>query len=118
AIAAGDLHGLALRDDGTVVAWGRNSSGQTNVPAGLTNVVAIAAGSSHSLALTGDGRIVGRGLRNEGQTAFPSAATNVISISGGSVFSLALEGTDAPTPVARTLDRDVVQGGAFNLMAM
>ncbi len=118
AIAAGDVHSLALRDDGTVVAWGSNSSGQTNVPTGLTNVVAIAAGSSHSLALTGDGRIVGWGLKNDGQTAVPLAATNVISIAGGSVFSLALEGTGAPTPVGRTLDRDVAQGGAFNLMAM
>src|SRR5437773_1969178 len=118
AIAAGDLHSLALRDDGTVVAWGSNSSGQTNVPAGWTNAVAIAAGSSHSLALTGDGRIVGWGLKNDGQTAVPLAATNVISIAGGSVFSLALEGTGAPTPVGRSLDRDVVQGGAFNLMAM
>jgi len=31
---------------GYVVAWGDNSSGQTNVPTGLTNVVAIAGGDS------------------------------------------------------------------------
>ena len=29
---------------GTVIAWGDNSSGQTNVPPGLTNVIAVAAG--------------------------------------------------------------------------
>ena len=48
-------HNLALRADGTVVAWGSPIAGRTNVPAGLTNVVAIAAGSDHSLALVGKG---------------------------------------------------------------
>src|SRR5258708_26136023 len=32
-IAAGDSHSLALKADGTVVAWGGNNNGQTNVPA-------------------------------------------------------------------------------------
>src|SRR5262249_11270154 len=41
AIAAGNNHALALRWGGTVVAWGDNSNGQTNVPAGLNQVVAI-----------------------------------------------------------------------------
>jgi hypothetical protein len=42
-----------LKTDGTVVAWGYNTSGQTNVPVWLTNVVAVAGGDSHSLALMG-----------------------------------------------------------------
>ena len=32
AIAAGSHHNLALRSDGTVVAWGENSHGQLDVP--------------------------------------------------------------------------------------
>ncbi len=44
AIAGGAVHSLALKSDGTVVAWGDNNFGQTNVPTDLTNVVAIAAG--------------------------------------------------------------------------
>ena len=52
AIAAGSRHSLALKSDGTVVAWGRNDSGQANVPAGLSGVTAIAAGFAHSLALS------------------------------------------------------------------
>ena len=44
-----------------VVAWGDNDSGQTNVPSGLSNVVAIAAGGYHSLALTAEGRVVAWG---------------------------------------------------------
>ena len=34
AIAAGGYHSLALRADGTVVAWGSNSSGQLEHPPG------------------------------------------------------------------------------------
>ena len=47
AIAAGFAHSLALKGDGTVVAWGCGSSpndGQCSVPAGLSGVTAIAAG--------------------------------------------------------------------------
>jgi alpha-tubulin suppressor-like RCC1 family protein len=42
AIACGLYHSLALKADGTVVAWGINFDGQTDVPAGLNDVVAIA----------------------------------------------------------------------------
>ena len=52
AIAAWGEFSLALRADGKVVAWGRNGYGQTDVPAGLSNVVAIAAGYAHCLAIT------------------------------------------------------------------
>lgn len=44
---------LALKSDGTVVAWGFNGVGQRNVPTGLSGVTAIAAGDSHSVALIG-----------------------------------------------------------------
>jgi alpha-tubulin suppressor-like RCC1 family protein len=37
-------HSLALRGDGTVVAWGDDEYGQAAVPAGLSGVTAIAAG--------------------------------------------------------------------------
>ena len=44
------LRPLALLSD-TVVTWGNNESGQTNIPAGLTNVTAIAADGNHNLML-------------------------------------------------------------------
>ena len=53
AIAAGDYHSLALKGDGTVVAWGCANGadeGQCSVPSGLSRVTAIAAGEYHSLA--------------------------------------------------------------------
>ena len=47
AVAASTVHSLALKSDGTVVAWGCGSgsgSGQCDVPVGLAGVTAIAAG--------------------------------------------------------------------------
>ena len=52
AIAAGDEHILALRADGTVLAWGDDTLGQIDVLA-LSGVTALAAGGSQSLALVG-----------------------------------------------------------------
>jgi hypothetical protein len=51
AIAAGAVHSLALKDDGTAVAWGDNSLGQIEVPADLNDVVAVVGGDNFSLAI-------------------------------------------------------------------
>lgn len=53
-ISCGGNFGMALRKDGKLIAWGDNSYGQTNVPVGLTNIVAIAGTSYGALALTAD----------------------------------------------------------------
>jgi hypothetical protein len=52
AIAAGRDHSLAIRSDGTLVGWGYNNSGQTDVPTGM--FTAVAAGAGHSLAIRSD----------------------------------------------------------------
>jgi hypothetical protein len=87
---------LALKCDGTVVAWGDNSSGQTNVPIGLTNVVAIAAGYDHALALKADGSIVGWGDNANGEITSPIGLTNVVSIAAGDGNSVAIIGDNPP----------------------
>lgn len=51
AIAAGQGHSLALKWDGTVVAWEEGGK-EVPVPAGLKGVVAISAGNGFSLAIT------------------------------------------------------------------
>ena len=43
-IAAGHEHSLAIKEDGTVVAWGKNDYNQCDVPSGLKDVVAIEQG--------------------------------------------------------------------------
>jgi hypothetical protein len=57
-----------LKSDGTVVAWGYDGHGQTEVPAELSNVAAIAAGGSHSLALPQDADVLSA-TRGDGQSA-------------------------------------------------
>jgi alpha-tubulin suppressor-like RCC1 family protein len=78
-----------LNPDGTVVAWANTFSSSTNVPAGLTNVVAIAGGVAHSLALKRDGTVAawGSGLA---ATSVPTDLTNAVGISAGFSHSLAL----------------------------
>jgi hypothetical protein len=90
ALSAGCYHNLALKNDGTVVAWGRNSCGEAGVPPGLSNVVYVAAGCSHSLALKDNGIIVGWGDNDHGQLNVPPGLANVAALSAGNDFSLAL----------------------------
>ncbi len=85
-IAAGGAHTLALLEDGTVMAWGRNQWGQlgdgtdtgpstcdklscSTTPvavAGLSGVKALAAGEALSYALLGDGRVMAWGFNRQG----------------------------------------------------
>jgi len=74
AVSMGYMHAVALKNDGTVWAWGMNNQGQLgdgtydyrNAPEGktipvmakgLTNVTAIAAGEEFTMALRDDGTV-------------------------------------------------------------
>ncbi|PWU15579.1 MAG: hypothetical protein C5B50_15205 [Verrucomicrobia bacterium] len=76
--------------DGSAVVWGDNTYGQTNVPAGTTNVFALASGGGHLLALRVDGTVLAWGYNGNGQTNVPSYAVGVVAISAGRGHSLAL----------------------------
>jgi alpha-tubulin suppressor-like RCC1 family protein len=77
AISAGDTFSLALKRDGTVVAWGEQTESKASVPKNLTNVVTIAADGAHSLASRGDGSVVTWGRINE----VPEEITNITAVS-------------------------------------
>ncbi|MHC4479010.1 MAG: right-handed parallel beta-helix repeat-containing protein [Planctomycetota bacterium] len=102
-----------------IIAWGRNSNGQCDLPPG-GDFVAIAAGFSHSLALKADGSLISwgansnvpagndfvdiacgygysLGLRSDGSVVSWSTSSNVLAdgdcvgIAAGRGFSLALK---------------------------
>src|SRR5512136_247400 len=54
AVAGGGHHSLALKADGSVVAWGWNAYGQCNVPSPNSGFVAVAGGGEHSVGLKAD----------------------------------------------------------------
>jgi alpha-tubulin suppressor-like RCC1 family protein len=88
AIAAGQGHNLALKLDGSVIAWGSNEFGETEAPDG-TDFVAVAAGTHHSLALMKDGSIVAWGWDIYGRATAP-AGNDFVAIAAGFDSSLAI----------------------------
>ncbi len=76
---------------GTVVAWGRNSSGQTTVPAGLGLVTALTGGESHTVALKSDGTLIAWGDNSLGQTTLPGGLSAVKAIAAGQHHTIALK---------------------------
>lgn len=112
-IAAGGAHGLALRNDGVVFAWGANGSGQLGIGQnggasatpvqvlGLTNITAIAAAGNFSLALRSDNVVFAWGNNAAGQLGFGDVIfrlspeqipnlTDVVAIATGTEHSFAI----------------------------
>jgi alpha-tubulin suppressor-like RCC1 family protein len=100
AMAAGGSHSVALKTDGSVVAWGAGNAntgnypdyGQSGVPVGLSGVTAIAAGGDHTVALKTDGSVVAWGWNYYGQTTVPlEAQSGVMAIAAGELHTVALK---------------------------
>ncbi|HEY2951452.1 MAG TPA: hypothetical protein VGK40_02655 [Verrucomicrobiae bacterium] len=77
---------------GFVHAWGLAS---TNLPEGLTNMIAVSAGSRgptvHSLALRADGTVTAWGNTNYGQCNVPTNLVDVVAVAAGGRHSMALK---------------------------
>lgn len=88
-VSVGSYHFVALRKDGTVVAWGNNDQHQCDVPQGLTNVIAVAAGGLYSVALKADGSVVAWGSGAAVSLA-PAGITDLVDVQGGYTFVVGL----------------------------
>jgi hypothetical protein len=92
AVAVGKAHILALKSDGTVLAWGLdNSYGQCDVPLPNTGFVAVAGGDRHSLGLKSDGSIVAWGDNTDGQCDVPVPNSGFTAVAAGGKHSLGLQ---------------------------
>jgi alpha-tubulin suppressor-like RCC1 family protein len=117
-VEAGSAHSVAVRDDGTVWAWGLNSSGQlgdgtstlrpqpvqvAGVSGGvLTGIKAVAAGGNHSLALSTTGVVYAWGANGNGQLGDGTTTnrntpvetqglSHAVAVAAGSTHSLAID---------------------------
>lgn len=96
AISAGGHHGMVIKEDGTVHAWGphgMHQHGQGNVPGYMENepIAQIAAGHFHSLVLAMDGRVYGWGMNHNGQAESQPAADRFREIAAAHSTSLAVK---------------------------
>lgn len=115
-IAAGGEHFLALRRDGTVLAWGNNLAGETTVPSAASNVVAIVAENAKSLALRADGTVVKWGYQPVfSEPPLPAVLPSLVSVELGSAHFVGLRET---TPLQEFTQRraKILTPGASQLL--
>jgi alpha-tubulin suppressor-like RCC1 family protein len=91
AVAGGAYHSLALKSDGTVWSWGRNTQGclgngsatgtqaTPGQVADFDHVIAIAAAKTHSLALKSDGTVWSWGDNSAGQLGVGTSPNKSLS---------------------------------------
>ncbi len=74
----------------SIVAWGDDSGGQTDVPTNLDDAVAVAGGDYHSVALRHDGTLLAWGYDGDGQTDVPTNTMRFVSIVAGTDHNLVI----------------------------
>jgi MYXO-CTERM domain-containing protein len=77
--------------NGQVAAWGDNTYGQLDVPAGA--FTAVSGGSGHSVAIRTDGTLAGWGRDIAGETSVPAGTFTAVSAGGHHTLGLRSDGT-------------------------
>lgn len=91
-VSAGGLHTLAVRNNGTLWAWGANADGQLGDGSGIDQFspiqvgadrtwIAISAGANHSAGLKADNSLWTWGRNTDGQLGNGKTVTSVIPVS-------------------------------------
>src|SRR5439155_22952704 len=80
----------------------------TNLPLGMTNVIAVSAGDGFSMVARGDGSVLAWGTSSFAVTNVPAAVSNAIAIAAGSGHALALLSDGRPL-----ITRQPVGGTSF-----
>jgi alpha-tubulin suppressor-like RCC1 family protein len=107
-IACGSSHVIAVKTDGTVWTWGKNTNGQlgngtttqannpvqvkTNSTTFIASANAVAAGASHSLILKTDGSVYACGLNSSGQLTINSTTQQLYATQAKSSAGINLAG--------------------------
>ena len=88
----------AIQIDGSVRAWGRNDSGQCDVPENLPPVKSLSTGPNHSTAITTDGKLFTWGANWQGQQNIPADlfGAKFLQAFAGAGFTLAIVQTPNP----------------------
>ncbi len=119
AVAAGRTESFALKRDGTVVGWGKGAL--SDVPAGLTNVIAISAGRgfvSHGVALKRDGFVAAWGQGNPPPTGLSNVVAIAASDETGANVALKADGTVVEWAVRGVDYVSTVPDGLSNVVAV
>jgi len=107
-------HNLALKRDGTVVAWGNSP---TDIPAGVSNVVAIAASPWFNVVVKNDSTVFAWGSNYFGETTVPPGLSNVVAVAAGEFHALALK-NDGTVVSWGDYDQTTVPVGLSNVVAI
>lgn len=108
AISAGAFHSMAIRNDGSLWAWGQNSRGELGdgstqfrqTPVHIMNDVAVvSSGGHHTMAVANDGVLWGWGENTSGEILDDSiprhanpvqVVSDVVAVSSGNGYTVAL----------------------------
>ena len=89
-VGAGSYTSLALKRDGTVVAWSFDYYGVLKIPSGLASARSISAGDYHVAAVDANGKAFIWGDSGNGATALPKTLLGLTQVAGGRYHSLGL----------------------------
>ncbi len=116
---AGEVASAEIRPLGSVVVWGDQASGLTDIPSGLTDISAAAAGAWHCLALRADGTVTAWGDDSYGQSSVPAGLRSAVAVAAGTWHSLALTADGTVTAWGDNLDgQTAVPAGLRDVVAI